>query len=249
MFAIDASKGEGFLSDGFSRLVARIFGTEPANNLLSLRISRTADDPATIRMLQEDHIPIVLNGFVCRQGAYCSSDSIAGIYMPRDLCSVDALIIGDDENLLPVGKRTKVGFIPKTLLRDRYKTFAPILWKASARANIRLRKWLEVVATKDAPCAFAFLLCEFRTRLEFRGVDTNTALRLPFTQEQFGKMIGISAIHANRSFSRLKDDGLFNNRRGTFYDCDWEALEAIAAFDDSYLWLNDSQRLRADRKV
>lgn len=231
------------MNDNILDMMARIYGAQQAKSLLSLQIPATAKDLAEVQSYQTEHIPLVLSGFVCRKGAYCDSDGIAGVYMSGEMCGIDALVLDEDEDILVVGANTEVGFLPKSLLRERTEALAPSLWKASARANIRLRKWLEVIALRNASAAIAFLLCEFRARMKFRGESVGRTIRLPFTQEQYGMMLGVSAIHANRCFVRMREDKYFEHRRGAFYACDWEALTALSNYNDTYLWLNHSEEL------
>lgn len=102
------------------------------------------------------------------------------------------------------------------------------------RAAAISRQWAFRLAALNAPQKIAHLLSEVRHRVE-AGNRHAQALRTPFTQKDIADMCGISAIHANRAIADIRERGLGEFRRGTFYASSWESLQDYANFDPSYL--------------
>ena len=95
----------------------------------------------------------------------------------------------------------------------------------------------------DAPQRIAHIYCEVQTRLHFVGLANERVVRTPFTQKDIADMCGVSAIHANRAVSKLRELELGEIRRGSLYVTDWTQLRQYAAFDPSYLYGNGPLKL------
>ena len=61
----------------------------------------------------------------------------------------------------------------------------------------------------------AHLLLELRDRLEVVGLGDARRFPLPLTQDAIADTLGLSAIHVNRVFKALRQDGLIELRAGT----------------------------------
>jgi CRP-like cAMP-binding protein len=62
-------------------------------------------------------------------------------------------------------------------------------------------------------------------------------IELPFNQEDFADMLGISVIHVNRTFRKLAEEKIALYRKGSIEVRDSARLKQIAAFDPDYLHL------------
>lgn len=119
--------------------------------------------------------------------------------------------------------------VPQTSMLDGPE-MRSLIASHALRAASNYRLWAYRSAALEAPQSIAHLLCEIRLRLAFKGL-ADRVLRTPFTQTDIADMCGISAIHANRAFSRLRDGGFGEMRRGDFYASDWSSLAEFAQFD------------------
>jgi len=85
------------------------------------------------------------------------------------------------------------------------------------------------------------LFCELHLRLSMVGlVDDGLSYELPIRQSDIGDLLGLSAVHVNRSLQDLRRTGLVSlrDRRLTIHDL--EGLRELSFFDAAYLRANGS---------
>lgn len=119
-------------------------------------------------------------------------------------------------------------------LRER-PAVAEALWRETLTSTTVAREWIVNLGRRDAPARIAHFLCEMATR---QGVDCSCgrcAFQLPLTQEQMGDIVGLSAVHVNRTLQLLRREGLISARRQDVMIDDWPALQDLADFDPAYL--------------
>jgi CRP-like cAMP-binding protein len=63
----------------------------------------------------------------------------------------------------------------------------------------------------------------------------NQPLHLPLTQSLIADALGLSAVHVNRVFQELKDEGLVSSPSSGVQLQDLKRLKEIARFDPTYL--------------
>jgi len=66
-----------------------------------------------------------------------------------------------------------------------------------------------------------------------RRISWITALAL--SQATMAEATGISAVHINRMFQALRQNGLISLRHGKFETKDWEGLVCASRFNPNYL--------------
>ena len=91
---------------------------------------------------------------------------------------------------------------------------------------------------RTAMSRMAHLFCELRCRLEVVGQTNGNGYEFPLTQRELSECLGLTVVHANRTLQELRRRGLveFENRYVTILDP--RALEGLAEFDPSYLYLD-----------
>jgi len=164
---------------------------------------------------------------------------IVGVHVPGDCVDLHGFAVGRlDHSLVAVGE-ARVAIIPhagiEQVIVERPR-LARAMWFATLLDAAIYRKWIQMHEQLDAPQRIAHIYCELQARLELIGHPRARVLRLPFTQLDLADMCGISAVHANRAVSRLRESGLGEIRRGTLYVGDWDALREYAQFEPGYLY-------------
>ena len=86
------------------------------------------------------------------------------------------------------------------------------------------------------------LLCELNLRLGIADLARDNSYDFPLTQVELAECLGLTAVHVNRTLQELRRKGLveLQNRRVTIHNL--PALEAVAEFDDAYLYLDKRSR-------
>lgn len=84
----------------------------------------------------------------------------------------------------------------------------------------------------------AHLFCELLLRLEVVGKTDGSSYDFPLTQDQLASCLGLTPVHVNRTLQALRRQGLIEleNKRLTILDL--PALQKVAEFDSSYLYLD-----------
>lgn len=187
---------------------------------------------------------LLLDGLVFRTIQQGDQRSIVGINVPGDFVDLHGFALRRlDHNVVTVGK-ARVAWMDHTEIERAFNerpALARALWFSSLLDAAIHRKWIQMLERHDAPRRIAHIFCELHARLGFVGRATPRAVRTPFTQFDLADMCGVSAVHANRAVSKLREVELAEIRRGTFYPLDWQGLYKYAQFEPSYLFGTGSE--------
>ncbi len=180
-------------------------------------------------------------GWVLRsRGLASGRRQIVGYALPGDMLCTDSLLFkASGFDLLA---RT-----PVTLIRidapdgpelfERFPALAAaVAWTAGQDESI-LAERVVSLGRRDSLEKLSHALCEMQARLSSIGMMRGHTLELPFNQEDFADMLGISVIHVNRTFRKLAEERVAIYRKGAIEIRDGERLKQIAAFNDNYLHL------------
>lgn len=130
--------------------------------------------------------------------------------------------------------------IPHSSLRE-LTVVAPhlgrMLWLETAVDAAIHRTWIVGLGRLDALARTAHLLCETSVRLETGGFARLGRFDLPLSQQELADMVGISAVHMNRTVQTLRTRGLIEWTDGLLSILNWPRLSKLAQFDPLYLRL------------
>jgi CRP-like cAMP-binding protein len=76
----------------------------------------------------------------------------------------------------------------------------------------------------------AHFLLEIHSRLSMVGIAGEFGFDLPFTQEMMSDALGLSVPHLNRTFARLRADGMITMSERRVEFCDIKAMQVLAHF-------------------
>ena len=91
------------------------------------------------------------------------------------------------------------------------------------------------IGRRNAVERMAHLFIELHYRLFQAGITDEDAWRFPLTQNILADTLGMSHVHANRSFKTLARNGLASLRDGEIVLLKPATLAEVANFDGSYL--------------
>lgn len=182
---------------------------------------------------------MLVDGFMLRTIEQDNRRFIVGICVPGDFVDLHGLPLRRlDHNIVAAGKAV-LASVPHSRIESamsQQPQLARALWFASLLDAAIHRKWIQVFEQHDAPRRIAHIYCELRTRLSFVGRCNDGEVRTPFTQYDLADMCGITAVHANRAVSKLREIEVAQIRRGNLYCDDWNRLAKFARFDPAYLF-------------
>lgn len=188
--------------------------------------------------LRTDNIHLLTEGWACRYKSTRSGyRQITGLIIAGDVCNLDSLMLPQ----VNFGVRTLTAATAIGMPRDRVQALAAerpgvarvFTWLAIAE-NVVLSELALSLGRQSARERVAHFLCEIAARLGGRGASTSD-FELPFTQEQIADVLGLTAVHVNRTLKQLREEGLIvvTNRR--IHVPDMAELSRVGEFDGSYL--------------
>lgn len=107
-------------------------------------------------------------------------------------------------------------------------------WLAG-QAERRLDEQILRIGRRDATERMAHLFMELHYRLLQADIGPDDARRFPLTQTVLADALGMSHVHANRSFRVLAREGLVDLQDGNVLLLDTQALSLFAGFNPAYL--------------
>ncbi|WP_106639382.1 Crp/Fnr family transcriptional regulator [Allosphingosinicella vermicomposti] len=117
-----------------------------------------------------------------------------------------------------------------------------LLWLSTMIDASIHREWIVSLGLRSAKARIAHLICEIKVRLETVALAEGLTYELPLTQEDFGELLGLTAVHVNRSLRELREQDVVTFNKKVVDIRDWERLTAIAEFDPFYLGLRQEPR-------
>lgn len=112
-----------------------------------------------------------------------------------------------------------------------------LLWLETVIDAAIHRQWLYGLGRLEAQARTAHLICELALRSRAAGLGGPEAFIMPFTQPELADILGITAVHANRSMMTLRRAGLIERTGVQITVLDWDGLVELGEFDPAYLRL------------
>lgn len=104
------------------------------------------------------------------------------------------------------------------------------LWRTAQRNEGIALEWL-AMRGREAAARVAFLLCE----TAIRGGFGRAQMRLPFTQQQIGDIVGLTSVHVNRMLADFEREGMIERDKRALIFMRWDELARLGSFREAYL--------------
>lgn len=127
-------------------------------------------------------------------------------------------------------------------ITERHPHLTRVYWFATNLDAAIHREWEVSLGIRSAIGRMAHLFCELNVRLGIAGLARDGTYALPVTQQELADMLGITAVHANRTLQELRSQGHVEFASGVVSIRDLRALERTAEFDPAYLYLDRRRR-------
>ena len=220
----------------------------------SADVAALAELPADIRNVEAnasivpdgsrgDRIHVLLDGWAARfKILENGSRQIPALMLPGDMCDIDALHLDrSDFGVMAITRCTVLVFARDALvaLFDGHPGLRDSVYRMMAVDNAIATQWTVCLGRRSARERIAHLLCELHARLAAVGDAGSGSYALPLTQEELADVLGLTAVHVNRTLQALRADGLISLRDHRLAIPDLDALSRAAGFDPAYLHLRD----------
>ncbi len=218
---------------------ARLDGTDP---LMKAVVKTRVVDPGSHILLQ-GNVPAALHVLLDGQ-AYRyrlledGRRQIVAVLVRGDICDLEAVMRSRADYGVVTMTDCVLGELPVNTAADLMTTrpdLARALWRALLRDQAVAREWLVNVGCRTALERMAHLICELHLRLQAVGLTKDDAFKLEMTQTEIADLLGLSAVHVNRTLKRLRAIGLVDYSKSIISILDVPALEKVAGFNPTYL--------------
>jgi CRP-like cAMP-binding protein len=182
---------------------------------------------------------VLLNGWAYRfRYLRDGTRHLAGLILPGEPIDVDAVEFGRSN--FQVGTLTScvIASVDGESFRDlcaRSPTVRQAVTRLSMIENAMLREWNLCLAHGNATQRMAYLFCELQLRLSPVGAAEPDGYEFPLTQAHIAELLGMTAVHVNRTLQALRADRLVELSDQRLVVPDWSKLAALADFNADLL--------------
>ena len=184
------------------------------------------------------HVVVVLEGWACRyKHLENGRRQITSVLVPGDLGEPFGMLPHVLDHSLAALTPALLAYIPVHAMRSAAQASHRIekaLWWELLLANAIAREHLVSLGRRTATERLAHFLCEIHLRLNMVGLAERSSCEVPFTQSDFADLVGLSAVHVNRSIQELRRSGLISLRERRLTIHDMRALQEFSLFNPTY---------------
>ena len=192
-------------------------------------------DGAQVRSL-----PLIVEGWACRYKLLTNGKrQITALLVPGDLCEPFGVMRRCVT--YSIGALTPIVLAPVSLdairgvARDNPRIEAALWWDMLTGSAIE-REHVVSLGRRSASERTGHLFCELHLRLAMVGLADDAGYTLPVTQADLGDLLGLSAVHVNRSLQELRRTGLISLRERRLTIRNLAELREFSLFDTAYLY-------------
>lgn len=195
-----------------------------------------------------DSIHVLFDGWAGRTTILQDgSRHMPALFVAGDACDLGGLYFAQADCMVTALTRCTVAMFDRDALNallDRHRGARDAIHRMMAVESAIAMRWSVGLGRRSARERMAHLLCELFARLNAVGAAQPGACALPLTQEELSDVLGLTAVHVNRTLQFLRGDGLIQLKDQRLTILDWPRLKRIGGFDAAYLHLADPRRTR-----
>lgn len=193
---------------------------------------------------ETDHAWLVVDGLIGRFGqTNDGARQTIGVNIPGDMAGLNAVVAPETGPALQSLSAVTLMQVPRAALSAaarRYPAVAEAFWRECVLDAAILEQWIVNVGRRSALSRVAHLLCELGCRYSAAGIAHHAEFPFPTTQIQIADMLGLTAVHVNRTLMALRTDKLVTIQARQAQVHDWDRLARIGDFDPSYLQIGET---------
>ena len=170
---------------------------------------------------------------------------ITALHVPGDFVDLHSFLIKTMDHDVEALTPCTIARMPHANL-GRFTEDLPhltrMLWLLTLIDAAIFREWAAGLGVRNASQRMAHLFCEVYFRLKAVGLTVDNSFSFPISQVDLKDMLGLSAVHTNRTLMDLRQRNLISWEKGVVRITDLDALKEAALFDDDYLHLRHEAR-------
>jgi len=211
--------------------------------------------PVTVRELQRgadiarqqerpSHSTLILEGLVCRYKTVPDGGrQIMAFHIPGDIPDLQSLHLRTMDHSIAALRPSRTATIAHEPLREVIygsPTLCHVLWRDTLVDAAIHREWMMGIGRLSAHSRIAHLLCELLVKYRAAGLADEHQFPVLITQTDIADALGLTSVHVNRVLQDLRSEGLLELDRSQAKILNWDRFRELAAFDPTYLHVEDS---------
>jgi CRP-like cAMP-binding protein len=163
---------------------------------------------------------------------------ISALHIAGDFVDLHSFVLKQMDHAVIALTDVSVAFISHSELRriiDLSPHLGRLFWLLTTVDGAIQRAWIACLGRSTAVQHMAHLFCELWIRMNAVGLASGFQFPLPLTQAELADVIGLSAVHVNRTLQELRGLGYVDWDGDHVMIHDFESLAALSDFDDTYL--------------
>jgi len=234
------------ISKLFLKLRVRDELSDTEEQALRETIIETEEVPARRVVLKRGELlnrsVLLLEGMMCRyKDLRNGRRQISALHVPGDFLDLHGFTLKRlDHDVMALGPCV-VAFAAHERLKhltEEFPHLTRLLWFTTNLDAAIHREWELSLGQRSGVARAAHLLCELCYRLDMVGEVADDTYAFPVNQSELGECLGLTPVHTNRVLKELRERDLASFRNGKVKITNLRGLEALAEFDDSYLYLD-----------
>lgn len=206
--------------------------------------------PADIVAIREGHelnvSTLLLDGWMGRTKMLATGErQITELHVAGDFADLHSFTLKRlDHDVVTLSECT-VAIVPHQKLREiseRLPHLTRVYWFMTNLDASITREWTLSLGKRQALARMANLFCELYVRLEIAGRTEGLSYEFPLTQAEISECLGLTGVHVNRTLQELRRLQLIQVAAKRVSILNFAALQAVAEFDPSYLYLERRPR-------
>ena len=214
--------------------------------MFGLRKSFAADQEMVAQGARSTTSMLLVEGFAARFKTMCNGErQITAIHVPGDFLDLHGFLLKTMAHGVVALSPCRIALVAHSTLRkisEDMPHLARMLWLSTLIDGSVHREWLVAMGRRSPEAQLAHLFCELFVRLQVVEKTAGMSFLLPMTQTTLADVLGMSAVHANRTLQSLRKRNVVSWDGSRIQIDDWDGLQEIAEFDPTYLCLTKEPR-------
>ena len=170
---------------------------------------------------------------------------IVSIFVDGDMADLHSAVMPRAQSAMQALTETTILQVSHSALLETARVYPHLgraFWRESAIDAGIVKEWVVNVGRRNARTRMAHFFCELACRATPAGPQDGTIIRYPITQAHLSEILGLTAIHVNRTLRALRAEGLLQSfERSIERVANWAGLVTAGDFDPTYLQLDCGQ--------
>ena len=153
------------------------------------------------------------------------------VHVPGDMLGFPSLVLSSAGETLEAITDASVCPISNAAIGrviEQHPRLTVALLLNAQKERVALTQALTWIGSASALARMAAFLLDLYDRLEAAGLVTDGAFDFPLTQHFIGDLLGLTAVHVNRTLKRLDATGYIDRKKGRMQILDFEGLRSVS---------------------